>query len=77
MRPMHRLRLELFPLKARASLGSDTNAGTGGSGLVGLIASTRPAGPGPEAPHRQALCDHGLPSPWMGPYGRPWQLQAQ
>ncbi len=74
---MHRLRLELFPLKARPSLGSETNVGNGGSGLVGLIASTRPAGPGPEALHRQGLCDYGLPLSWIGPYGQPWQLQAQ
>ena len=43
MRPMHRLRLELFQLKAWASLGSDTNAGTGGSGLVWLSAATNQA----------------------------------
>jgi len=40
---MHRLRLELFQLKAWASLGSETDAGTGGIGLVGLSAATNQA----------------------------------
>ena len=40
---MHRLRLELFQLKAWASLGSETDAGTGGSGLVWLSAATNQA----------------------------------
>ena len=40
---MHRLRLELFPLKAWASLGSETDADTGGSGLVWLSAATNQA----------------------------------
>ena len=40
---MHRLRLELFQLKAWASLGSETDADTGGSGLVWLSAATNQA----------------------------------